>query len=88
MINTVKKNKTNRPVRQTDIRAAGYSVRYTKYSVLIAALFLTACQTISEPGEPTPTANDELAKRQQLKLLKSRQSSRQALQNRLCNPRP
>ncbi|MDX2504212.1 MAG: type II secretion system secretin GspD [Gammaproteobacteria bacterium] len=66
MIDTVKKNKTKRPVRQTDTGAAGYSGRYTKYSVLLAALFLAACQTLSEQGEPIPTANDELAQTEPL----------------------
>ena len=61
MIDTVKNNKKSHSVRQTENWAAGYTGRYTKYSVLLAVFFLAACQTISEQDGSTRTSNDERA---------------------------
>ena len=61
MIDTVKNNKNSHSVRQTENWAAGYTGRYTKYSVLLAVFFLAACQTISEQDGSTRTSNDERA---------------------------
>ncbi len=61
MIDTVKNNNINRSARQTDIRTIRYSARYKKYTVLLAALFLAACQTVSEQGDSVQTGNDKLA---------------------------
>ncbi|MCU7940286.1 MAG: hypothetical protein KZQ64_11215 [gamma proteobacterium symbiont of Bathyaustriella thionipta] len=57
MIDTIKNN-MNRSSRQTEKLTLKYSVRCKKYSVLLASLFLVACQTISKQGETGQPMND------------------------------
>lgn len=61
MIDTVKNNNIKRSARQAGHRSIRYSSRYKKYSVLLAALFLAACQTVSEQGEAEQTSDKTAA---------------------------
>ncbi|MCU7799173.1 MAG: type II secretion system secretin GspD [gamma proteobacterium symbiont of Lucinoma myriamae] len=60
MIDTVKNKNMNHLSRQIKYRTRYYSGRYKKYNVLLAALFLVACQTAPEQDESSQTTNNVL----------------------------